>query len=337
MGLPMLASVCATAVLSASLAPEFNLGTLGSVRVPGTGVSLMAVEGFVPAPDYPGLDGPVANSLIEAVIRRRPFNDETISGLRSDLRVEGRTADIDRAIVLDGLPARLFIDRGKRSGVAGWYICAGDATRTLFLRAEIPETLAGRFTPMLDAAMLGATWDRSVTDLQGYLPVVVKPAAPLLVAVETPTGQVFTPTGKAPVSARETMLSVFMAREGVPEAERAEFGVRMLAEHGARFQIETPMNVRVRPVDVNGLKGFETLADADAQGQAGLMGVYLTILFTPTRHYVALGKSPLSDSDEMLPAFRDTLTTIQTRKLPQDVASALQAVPASLGSRSSDR
>lgn len=337
MGLPMLVGVCAGLVLAATPAPEFNLGTLGSVRLPGTGVSLMAVEGFVPAPDFPGLDGPVANSLIEAVIRRQPFTGETISGLRSDLRVEGRTPDIDRAIVLDGLPARLFIDRGKRSGVAGWYICAGDATRTLFLRAEIPANLTGRFAPMLDAAMLGATWDRTVMEIEGFLPVVVKPAAPLVVAVETPTGQVFTLTGKAPVSARETMLSVFMAREGVPEAERAEFGVRMLAEHGARFQIEAPMNVRVRPVDVNGLKGYETLADADAQGQPGLMRVYLTILFTQTRHYVALGRSPLSDSEEMLPAFRDTVTTIQTRKLPQDVASVPPATPAALGSRTSDR
>jgi hypothetical protein len=287
-----------------------SLVKVEGVRVPGTGVVMPKLDGFTPAPDFFGLDGPVPNSLIEVVIREQGFTEDVVRGLRADLRRESRSIDVDRPLTLDGLPARIILDRGSRSGVAAWFVCAGDSERTLYLRAEIPAANAEKLGPLVQWALLNTKWDRSGST-GAFVPVAVRPAAPLKVAAQTPTGFVFTTTGRPTATARDTTLSVFMAREAVPLEDRAEFGVRMLAEHAPRFQVMTPSTVRVREVEINGLHGYETLADADIQGESGIMKVFLTILYTPTRHFVALGRTAAADGDEMIPAFRDTLATLE--------------------------
>ena len=114
-------------------------------RVPGTRVSLVSPEGFLPALQYPGFESTnPAGSIM--VTELRVSSAEMIRSMTaSALAAKGMTLVSSSEVSINGRPARLLQVRQKAASqeVMKWILVAGETTTAFMLVGTVRRVVTG--------------------------------------------------------------------------------------------------------------------------------------------------------------------------------------------------
>lgn len=278
------------------------------VRVEGTRVSLIPPAGFTPARRFPGyaLEEEGA-SIMVSELPGQPV--QLLPGFSDAARMEARGMTLlsqESAPGAGGTPAVLL---GVRQTVAGavflkWILVVGDESGTALVTAAFPAASASRFSEPLKRSVLSAHRDHTLTvPTEEGLTYTVAERGALKLTGRMTNMLFFTGSGRVPSPSVDDPL--FIAGASLREVEASngrEFAERRVLQTA---QLTNIGGLKTEPITVDGLKGFETLADAKDKSTGEPMAVYQVILFEGAQYYLMQGLVSRARADVHLPSFKE--------------------------------
>lgn len=278
-----------------------------SVRVAGTRVSLVPPAGFVPSKQFTGyvLEEEGASILITEM----PFalSQATASLTNPEqLKTKAMTLLSKESVTAGGVPALLLGLRQKASGAEylKWMLLVGDDAAAVMVTATFPAEAEGWLSAPLRRSVLSARWDKAaeVADDEGLRYTVGERGA-LKLAKRIGNMLMYTGGGVFPSPSADSPL--FVVGPSVAEVEAGEgkaFAERRILQTA---QLTDIGGLKTEPVGVDGLKGFETVADAKDKATGEPMLLYQVILFEGPHYYLMQGLVSRKHAAEHLPSFKE--------------------------------
>lgn len=200
----------------------------------------------------------------------------------------------------------LQIEQRTQHGVfSKWIYATGDANETLFVTASFPRDSANNLSDEMKRCVLSAQWDRAAKPMANELGFSVQPAGDLLPNNTVSNSLMFSTRGVAVVEKDDEALFVATPSIStvVPENAReyAENRIKQLPKDFSNLTIKSSA-----PVEIDGLKGYEVIAEADDnfKGRMRRVMIHQTMLFDESSYFLMLGIVESSNAEKNLEAFR---------------------------------
>jgi hypothetical protein len=305
-----------------------------AVRFPDCGLTIRRPRGMVRATRFEGFGDEAATASVMALRIEGPFDSVAAGFTAESMRKAGLTfvsREKSRVGRYDGAVVR-FRQTAEGVEFAKSTLVFGDAAATWIVTATAPAAVERDFAARFDAAFksVGTTAPPS-KDAASARTFDLTPHAALKEAEGIGGGRVFTKDGAFPIKNPSDPLFVAGASFGqAPEGPSRDFAERRLA---AQPHLKAPRIRNTEPVTVDGLAGFETVADATDATSGGAAVVLQLMLFEPGGYFLLTGTVGGAQEGVYLPAFRALARSFVRRPSPADAGEK----PASAESRSASK
>jgi hypothetical protein len=190
-----------------------------------------------------------------------------------------------------------------------WLLAVDRNASTVLLVATYPQRVANQQAEPLKAALLGVTFG-AATDPMAALSFTVTAAAPLEPARVVGNVLLLSPQGQFPV-ADESVPFMVVGRSLAPlEGSGRQFAEDRITRTAGvqRVAIE-----RTDPVEIGGLSGFVTIAQAVSAQDAIPLTVYQALLLEPQGYALLQGVVPAAQRQSYLPLFEQVSRSFTLR------------------------
>ena len=285
------------------------------VRVAGTKVSLVPPAGFVPSKQFTGyaLEAEGASILITEL----PFSlSQAAAPLTNpeQLKTRAMTLLSKESVTAGGAPALLLGLRQNASG--GEYLklvlLVGDDAAAVMVTATFPAESEARLSAPLRRSVLTARWDKAavVADGEG-LRFTVGERGALKLARRIGNTLMYTGGGVFPSPATDNPLFIVgPSLAEVPADDRKAFAEGRISDTAS---VTGVVARKTEPLTLDGLGGYETLADAKDKVTGEPMVVYQVILFDGPHFYIMQGLTSQKTAAQHLPSFREMARTFRRK------------------------
>lgn len=234
-----------------------------------------------------------------------PYAELTRGFDAAPMKEQGMTLRQKQNIKMGNLPGMLLRLSQQAFGTnyEKWIAVFGNAEQTFMVTATYPETGAKQFSAPLKAVVLSARSVGSKPDaIAESLPFTLTPSAKLKPA--SGIGKMLLYTRDGTVQQRSPQDPLFIAAPSlgkVPVADRREYAQNRLSQTA---QTKVGKTLSHEPTEINGLEGFETVAEAqDARSETPL-ALYQVMLFDEEGYILMQGMVGASMREEYLPEFK---------------------------------
>lgn len=271
------------------------------VAFPGAGVRLVCPDGFGKARDFEGFQQEETQSSVMALRIAGPFAQTTAGFSAEPMKRRGMTLVSREEVRIEGFPALLLAVEQSAYGTdfSKWMLVFGDETETRMVMATFPKADATGLSARLRDAVLGTKLAEVGPPDVGF---ALTPSPGLKPATAFGKSLLFTREGTIPLKSREDPL--FIAGPSiakVPEGDAKTLAVRRIAQtEGTKVGALLESNA----VRIDGLDGWELVAEATDAGTGTPLVVYQTMLFEKDRYLLLQGIAGAKARDEWLPEFR---------------------------------
>ena len=310
------ATRAATPIAAEQVAPPTE-ATLGEFVVfPTIGVKIRQPPGFVKETTFDGFGQEELQSSIMAVSIPGPFAEVSAGFNKENLASRGLA-----------LLARGDVQVGKQPGIlvhfeqtaAGiefqkWALIFGDEQKTTLVTATYPKDRASALSMTLKAAVLSTQPDSSqLADPAADLPFTLGPPDKLKLATGLPRTLIYTLDGKLGGD-KSPENPLFIAAPSLGKFASI-FSSQETAQRRLQATAETK-NLEIishEPVTMDGLEGFESLADAEDKATGTPIVVYQVMLFSDESYIVMTGMVGKARADEFLPEFKQLAHSLKRK------------------------
>jgi hypothetical protein len=297
----------------ASLAPAQEQGSSEDyLEIPGTRVSLRRLQGFSLSPNFPGLLRQDAGSFV--VVNQIPGAFEDVKaqlnkevqapedGVKllgtEDLQVSGMDAFLVQLSQTDGT------EEVRKS-----ILLFGNDSFTVMLAASVPQAWESELGEGLRQTLLTAQYfpDRKVDPYYG-LGFSMRESTVLEVRAHLPGGILMTRKGAPTELTPEDPVLVVYPTQNAEVAPLEIFAMQQLTD---TEQFTDFANFDEHPVTINGMAGYEIIADAKvAEGNIPVR-IFLLALRSSSREIVLQGVVATGAWEQYLPEFRGLAESFQ--------------------------
>jgi hypothetical protein len=274
------------------------------VRVPGTTVSLNPPPGFTPAERFPGFQEVNRGASIMVTELPGPASKMQRGMTRETLATRGMSLLQAQDVVLSGGRARLLrvSQRAQGSEFIKWMLIAGDADGTVMVVGTFPKSALDLSGP-IKRAVLSTSWSggASADPFEG-LPFRVTPTADLRLAKRVGNMLVFSATGE--IGAGNPDQAIFVVGSSLSDVVIDSLEEFSKERASKTAQVGALRSVRGRNLEVDGLRGYELLAETDDPKSNRPVSLYQLLLVDDQTYYIAQGLVGEERGREFLPAFR---------------------------------
>jgi hypothetical protein len=285
------------------------------VRVAGTKVSLVPPRGFAPSKQFTGyaLEEEAASILVTEI----PF---ALAGVTpsltnpEELKTRALTLLSKESVTAGGTPALLLGLRQSASGgeYLKWVLLVGDDAATVMVTASFPAESEARLSAPLRRSVLSARWDKAaqVAADEGLSYTVGEKGA---LKLANRMGNVLTYTGGGVFPSPPADNPLFLV---APSFGAAVAGDRKAFAEGrilATVSVKDIVARKTELLNVGGLEGYESLADAKDKVTGEPMLLYQVILFDGPHYYLMQGLVSRTHADEHLPSFKEMARSFKRR------------------------
>jgi len=314
-------TIILVALLALPLTPLLAQET-GRKRVQGTDISLIPPRDFKVAQKFSGFEYPDAGASIMVSVLRGGIGNFIVGMTDERMKAKGMTVLSRQRIEVDGkqgLLLHLAQDAGGHP-YRKWMLVFGDTSKTALLLATFPkekeELLSRAMRDSLLTAKTGArgeaaaeeTGDESATEaaakkLEG-VPFKITPTAPLKLAEVINKTVMLTRGGTYPIAEPGDPLFIAGAAVAtVTPSDRKKYALTRLQATATAKEIEVKS---VSEIKINGLPGFEIVANAKHDPSGTPLLLYQVMLFTADSTYLMQGMGLLNADPGFLGPFRKT-------------------------------
>ena len=284
-------------------------------RVKGTRVSLVKPEGFTKAPSFNGYilkdkvasvmvtEMPAPYSLFSKGFTKEGFAKKKIEILsKEEVDIAGRK----------GLLLHLMQPLGSMK-IEKWVTIFGDEKTSVTVLTTFPQKFASELSDTLKACAMSASWDKALkVDTQENLNFTVQAKEPFKLAKRIQNMLLFSKGGAFPAKSKTDAL--FLVGESFYRpvtGDKAEFCSNRVKQIRSLSDIE---GVDPKPVELDGLEGFEISATANDKQTSEKMYVYQVIVFQKNSYFIHQGISRDSEKEETEPLFKQMSKTFKLTK-----------------------
>lgn len=288
-------------------------------RVPGTSVRLVAPEGFSPARQFPGFQRDDLQTSI--AVTEMPGSAATMaSGMtKQALADQGITLIASKPVSVGGRNALLvhLAQRVAETDYLKWMLVSGDENTTILIVGTFPRSAESAVSAAVQASLLTASWNAEAVDdpLEGLL-FRVTPTSRLKLAQRMSNMILLTESGT--VERQGPGDPLYIVGNSISSAGIHNLPAFSEARARQTAQMKDVRNFKGQAVKVDGLDGYELLADAKDSRTGTPMSLYQVIVPDVTGYFIVQGLISAGRSDEVLPEFRRITATFR-RTTPETV------------------
>ncbi|HXW04815.1 MAG TPA: hypothetical protein VD833_06275 [Vicinamibacterales bacterium] len=283
-----------------------------SVSVTGTRVSMTPPAGFVEAAEFPGFHHPEAEASIMVTELPVPAAEMQRGMTRQALATKGITVLSSTRTDVGGDAALLLQVSQKAGGrdVLKWMLIGGDPTVTIMIVGGYPRAADPQLGAAMKRSVLSASWGASgPADPFAGLLYRIDPSARLKLAGRMSNMIMLTESGDSRLrSADEAFYSVGNSIGRMEIGDLAGFSERRARQLPQTAELR---NVTGGPVIVDGLPGYELLADATHAKTGREIKLYQVIVPSEGGYYIMIGLVTRERGPEMVPEFRNVTNTFR--------------------------
>lgn len=283
-----------------------------SVRVPGTGVTIIPPHGFSAAKDYPGFESVELQSSIVVTESPAPFS-ATKGGLTTEGLASKGIALVGSKAVTAGGKESLLLRAVQKVGdtVFGkWMLVGGDDTRTVMIVATFPQTAADALSVPVVRSLLTASWGpESASDVFEGLLYRVSPSPRLKIAGRMANALALNETGSMTPS--DPDQAIYIVGNSLGKIDVVD--LKALSERRAR-QTDIAKDVRNMVWSTNqldGLEAYEIVADGTDAKSGKPIKVYQVLASNGSGYFLIQGIVLAERATEMLEEFRRVTATFR--------------------------
>jgi len=289
-----------------------NKLTKGHVLVRGTKISMIPPKGFTNAPNFLGFEHNPSGSTVMVLDIPGPFA-ETSKGLTKEkLLANGVEVKQIETMTFNGMPALFMTGEQKSAGVqfTKYVLTFGTDIETYMINGAVPKNNTQLATEV-KKSIQSAVYDNMVkiNPFESIDYTIDLAKGNLKFAKRVSTSLVFTADGEFPTKSPEK--TSFIAAKSVSKIvinDRNTFCINRLKQ--------TPMTIEKigtpTPISVDGLQGFEIIADAKAKASERSEKVYQVILFGDNFYYIFFS-STSDKTDKTLTALKQVVQTFKRK------------------------
>ncbi len=223
---------------------------------------------------------------------------------RRGLATRGMTLMESRTLTLRGKDA-LLLHVSQRAGgtdYAKWMLVAGNSENAVMVVGTFPRAAADLSQPVR-RAVLSASWtQRANADPFEGLTFRVTPGKDLLVAKRVGNMLVLSETGEiGPWESGQAILAVGGSLSDVDVGSLEDFSKERAAQTA---HIKELRNVTGRELEIDGLPGYELVAETNDLRTDRPVGLYQLLLVDGRTYYLAQGFVDSGRAPDLLPVFR---------------------------------
>jgi len=285
------------------------------VRVPGTRAALAPPDGFTASQRFPGFER--AQSQASIVVQEIPAPaGELMKEMNKDaLASKGMNLLSSSTVKVDGRDALLLEIEQSAAGTAyrKWMLVTGDASASVLVVGTFPQSAQADLSKPVRAAVLSTTLAQAASGdpLEG-LPFRVDAGKGLKLAGRVSNMLLFNESGGRQGTDPREALYVIGPSVGAPPAS----DLKAFSEQRARqtVQVRDLRIVSGKKVTVDGLAGYELLADGADRETGAPMRLYQVIATDPGGYYIMQGLSGRDRTDTFVPQFRAMTQSLKRTK-----------------------
>lgn len=282
---------------------ESALGDYVSFRA--CGIKIRQPEGFEEADSFDGFGQAETQSSVMAVSIPGPYSQVIGGFTQEQMKARGWTLRSKQDVKVDGLSGILihFEQPARGQWFLKWCLAFGDDRKTSMVTAAYPKEHERELSARLKSAVLSTRPDRAAAPPSGAdLPFTLVASQKLKLAPSINRTVLYTKDGLIPAKSPEDPLFVAAPSLGdVVVGDRQQFCERELRRTAHTKQVSVKS---IGTIAVDGLDGYECLAEAkDSESEAPLV-VYQAILFDGASYIHMKGLVGTRLRDEFLPEFK---------------------------------
>jgi hypothetical protein len=280
-------------------------------EIPGTRISLQVPEGFALAEGFPGIMRQELGSMV--VVTEVPTAARALQeGMTKEaLEARGITLLRTEPVRVGGADGTLLHATQEEEGVGfrKWFLVFGDDSSTVMIAASAPQAVESQLADLLERCLRAARWfpDRVVDPYQG-MGFKLRESAVLEIRGRIPGGLLLT-RKEAPeeLSPNDPILVIYPSPSTVV-APLATFAKQELTETTQFVEFE---NLSERALTINGLSGYEIIADAKEAEMKIPVRIMLVAVRSGNRDMVLEGVVAMESWDTYLPEFRGLVESFE--------------------------
>jgi hypothetical protein len=280
-----------------------NAGNTLYVRFPAVGIRLLKPQGFQEADSFHGFSQPSTKSSVMATMLPAPFSESTAftaerMGARGMILLSKETVNIDgqQGILLQVMQKAYGIEFQK------WIFVIGDSEKTIMINATFPKSLEAQLSSRLKSVVMSAKLDQGTPPAPGDdLPLTVTASPKLRLTQGIPKSLMYTKDGVIPAKSPEDPL--FIVAPSFSQV--AIMDKRAFAQQRLLQTAETKLTAikSTRPISIDGLSGYESLADAEDVNSGTPLTFYQVMLFDEDSYILMQGLVGAKLSSTYMPEF----------------------------------
>jgi hypothetical protein len=320
-GLTVRISIClGSLVVSAALCIAQALAQAGTetkeepVRFSALGVSLRCPEGFVKETKFDGFGQEATKSSVMVIRIPGPYDQVSAGFTKENMAPRGLTL-LDKSESKVGDKAGILVHfQQSAAGIKfeKWSLVFGDETHTTLITATFPVEHAARLSAPLKAAVLSTRLEKSEpAEPFADLPFTLAQPEKLKLATAISRSVLYTLDGKLPAKSPED--PIFVAAPSLGKFTALD--TKATAERKLKSTAETK-NLKItshEPVEIDELKGYESLADAEDAKSGTPIVVYQVMLFDDDSYIVLAGLVGKKKAEEFLPEFKKLAQSLKRK------------------------
>jgi hypothetical protein len=285
------------------------------VQIKGTNISITPPKGFVQAKRFPGLmNKPQGASLI--VVNVPVAFDKLKQGFSAEnLKKKNMELLSRKEIKFEGKNAT-FLNLSQKAGKLTyhkWLLFFGSPRSTTMIMGVYPAQFEKQLSKTVKEAVLGAKIIKGAkNDAEQALAFTIKPVAPFKKAFCLGGNIAFTPDGKF---GKEQKTKAFFfagpsSTKGMKIQNKKSFAEAVIKKLANMKNVKIE---KISPTKLNGLDGFEVIANAFDVDKNTPRIIYQVILFEKTDYYLILGIADQKEDKKYLPLFKQMVDSFKVK------------------------
>ena len=275
------------------------------VSFPVAGVKLVRPDGFDDAENFHGFQQPSTQSSVMVVLIPGPFSETTRGFTAEQLKTRGMTLASKENVEIDGNPGVLLSVTQTAYGTqfAKWIVAFGNDKETKMVTATFPKSDEANLAHQLKEVVLSTKFDDTPPPAPGAdVGFAIVASAKLKLTRGIGKMLMYTKDGVIPAKSPEDPLFIAApSLSKVPIENKRQFAIQRLYQTAHTKISSVTFN---NEITIDGLDGYEIVADAEDADSRTPLTVYQVVLFDDRSYILMQGLVGADVSGEYLPEFK---------------------------------
>lgn len=290
-----------------------NETTPGNITIKNTKISLVPPADFTVATNFAGFQQDSSGASIMVLEIPAPFSEIAKAFTAEGLKTQGMDLLEKEELMLNGIPAILI--KGEQPAYGNTYhkytLAFGSETESILINGTYQKEDETALGETIKSAMLSTIYDasKSIDPIESADFEIALTGTDMVFAASIANSLLFNREGQIPATA--TDKSAFIVAKSFSEMEIID--KKAFSENRLRQNPITIESIKsTEPIRIDGLDGFEIIAESKPDELGKVLELYQVTLFLDKQYYILFGSSE-SDYEKNMAVFKSLTQTFKRK------------------------